>query len=120
MKREHEEKLHRVEEAIIAAHRGRKPPKLSGSFERRVMNDVRQIQRSVPRKAGNGNGFAQYGIVWKFAAATCAVAILSLGWFIRADTGTVQYEVAEYVTGNPSPLILAQAVSTIEPLEAQP
>ncbi len=120
MKRERKEKLLRVEEAIIAAHRGRKPPKLTGSFEHRVMSDIWKIRRPAPQKAGNGNGFSQYGTVWKFAAAACVLAVLSLGWFIRADTGAVQDEVAEFVTGNPSSIILAQAMSALEPLETQP
>jgi hypothetical protein len=120
MKRDHKEKLLRVEEAIVAAHRGRNPPKLTDSFEHRVMSDIRKIRRPMPREAGNENGFAQYGTVWKFAAAACLVAVLSLAWFIKADTGAVQYEVAEFVSENPSSIILAQAMSAFEPLEAEP
>jgi hypothetical protein len=119
MKKDHKEKLLRVEEAIIAAHRGRNPPRLTDSFERAVMSDIRKIRRPVRQDAVAENGSVQR-IVWRFAAAACLLAVISLGWFIKADTGAVQYEVAEFVSGESSSIILAQAMSAFEPLEAEP
>ncbi len=104
------EKIRRVEEALIAAHRARGAAGPDDEFVRRVMLHIRRLGIEAlgkPQKA------IEQGLIWQFAAVTCAIALIFLVYTLSFDFSTIQYDAAQTVLGDPSGLMLVETIAVI-------
>ncbi len=108
MKRNPDEKIRRVEEALIAAHRGRAAAGPGNAFARNVMFQVRQAGARSFEPARNGTDSRT---VWRFAFVSGLVAIMFLAYSLDFDFSGVQF--AQSVVGDPSTLMLVETFAAI-------
>ncbi|MHC1727188.1 MAG: hypothetical protein AB9866_14475 [Syntrophobacteraceae bacterium] len=108
MKRNKE--IRKVEQALIAAHRGRKAPERDDAFIRKVMLQVRRMG-SHPLDSSPGR--VEFRSVWAFAAATCCLAILFLAYAGGADLSAIQYQAVQSFVEDSSNIVLAEAFALI-------
>ncbi len=108
MRNRHNEKVHTVEEALIAAHRRRISDKPDDAFARNVMFEVRQVRAKSLEQPRNGT---ESRVVWGFAVASSLMAIAIFAYSLNIDVSGIQF--AQSVVGDPSTVMMAEAFADI-------
>lgn len=87
-----EEKVSKIESALLSVHRHRKDERMSARLRTEIMRDI--------RLAAAGKDEVREGVsaraVWKFAATASLVAVLVLFYTFRSDLGA-EYETAAFL-----------------------
>ncbi len=105
-----DEKVRKVEEALISAHHGRTEPAPDDEFVRRVMFQIRRLGKDALQMPQRG---IEQRLIWQFAAVSCVIALFFLIYTLNFDFSTIQYDAAQAALGDPSGLILAETFAVI-------
>lgn len=98
------EDVQRVEKALISAYRGQERSfEMSSRLKAGIMSSIGQSE------VNGGVWDALFGrAVWRFAAATCLVAVVLL--FFAAHSGLdTEYEIARLILDDSTDIVLAQS-----------
>ncbi len=106
-----EEEIKKVEEALIRFHRRPVEPQIGPFWEARLMARIRAEKMDGRRSAPN-SASPIIGTVWRFAAATCLVAVV-LAVYASGLSIESQYQVAELILDDPSGLDFAMLFASL-------
>ncbi len=91
----------RVEEALVRHHRGLTPEEPPPLLAQRTVTRLREEWMRAERSKLNGARLS--GLVWRFAMATCLIAVLMGVFGMRFDV-QAQYQFAEFMMDDASSL----------------
>ncbi|MCE5333899.1 MAG: hypothetical protein LLG06_04860 [Desulfobacteraceae bacterium] len=110
MKRNRKEAILRVERALLDAHRSGDSAEPGGQFHSNAMRRIRQIGPHPLSSAANGT---EPRFIWRFAAASCAIAVAVFLYSSSMDFSAIQLQAAQSLVEDSADFVLAEALAVI-------
>ena len=102
--------VQRIEDALIFSRRKPVKAEVGPFWQAEVMSRI--LREGASGKALSGNGSKYSGTVWRFALATCLIAIL-LGAYLMDSDLEIQYQMTELILDDSAGMYLAGSFTSL-------